>query len=126
LWFVTAAGASALEDIDGDPNINLSYYKDGSSEWISVSGKAVASKDPEKIRELYASDWKMWFTENEADPRAGTAEDPRIVLIGVTIEEATFLAVKESKPVVLFELAKGWVTGKSPHIGETHHLKGAA
>jgi general stress protein 26 len=30
-------------------------------EWISVSGLATISRDRQKIRELYAPDWKMWF-----------------------------------------------------------------
>jgi hypothetical protein len=29
---------------------------------------------------------------------------------------------QESKPVVLFELAKGFVTGKEPDVAETHLL----
>ena len=39
-------------------------------EWISVSGLATVSRDRQKIRELYAPDWKAWFPE-EGDP--GTA-----------------------------------------------------
>jgi hypothetical protein len=38
---------------------------------ISVSGLAVMSRDESKIRELYASDWKMWFSD-EGDPRHGS------------------------------------------------------
>lgn len=62
----------------------------------------------------------MWF-DQEGDPRSGTPDDPRIVLIGVTIHAAEFLDVK-AKPVVLFELVKGWVTGTEPEIGDMHKL----
>ena len=78
------------------------------------------SRDRDKIRELYAPDWSMWF-EKEGDPRNGTPEDPRMVLIGVTIHAAEHLDVK-AKPVVLFELVKGWVTGTEPEMGEMHKL----
>ena len=37
LWFVTAEGAGKLRDIEADPHVNLSYYKDRTREWISVS-----------------------------------------------------------------------------------------
>ena len=121
LWFVTAEGSDKLDDLSHDPHLNLSYYRDGTSEWISVSGTATISRDRQKIRELYASDWNMWFGE-EGDPRHGTADDPRIVLIGVTIHAAEFLEVTKPKPVILFELAKGWLTGTEPELGQMHEL----
>ena len=77
LWFVSAEGTAKLRDIEGDPHVNLAYYKDRTREWISVSGLATMSRDRDKIRELYAPDWKIWFTE-EGDPRHGTPEDPRL------------------------------------------------
>jgi len=120
LWFVAAEGSAKLQDLAADPHLNLSYYKDGSREWISVSGTAVVSQDRAKIKELYADDWKMWFKgdERQGDPVAGTADDPKITLIGVTIQRASFFAVDKPAPAVWYELAKGGVTGKTPHIGE--------
>jgi len=89
-----------------------------------VSGTAAISQDRAKIRELYAPDWKLWFP-NEGDPRHGTADDPRMVLIGVDVHAAVFLEVNKPKPVVLFELAKGWLTGEKVEPGETHELNPA-
>ena len=121
LWFVTRAGSAKLDDIAHDEHVNLAYFKPKSTEWISVSGIAVVSRDRRKIAELYAKDWTLWFPD-EGDPRHGTAEDPRMVLIGVIIHAAEFLEVNEPKAVVLYELAKGWLTGKEPEIGEMHSL----
>lgn len=121
LWFVTMDATSKIKDLTTDPHINLAFYKDSTREWISVSGVAKISRDREKIRELYASDWKMWF-EEEGDPRHGTPDDPRMVLIGVDVHAAVFLEVNKPKPVVLYELVKGWVTGSSPEVGEMHHV----
>lgn len=122
LWFVTAEGSAKLHDLEQDPHVNLSYFKDGTMEWISVSGIATISRDRAKIRELYASDWAAWFP-NEGDPRHGTPDDPRFVLIGVDIHAAVFLEVNKPKPVVLYELAKGWLTGQEPDIGEMHRIQ---
>lgn len=52
----------------------------------------------------------MWFPD-EGDPRHGTPDDPRLVLIGVTAHAVEFLEVNKPKPVVLFELAKGLAHG---------------
>jgi general stress protein 26 len=121
LWFVSREDTAKLRDIEADPHVNLSYYKDRTREWVSVSGLAKISRDRAKIRELYASDWKMWFGE-EGDPRHGTPEDPRMVLIGVDVHAAVFLEMDKPQPVVLFELVKGWVTGEEPDLGEMHRI----
>ena len=122
LWFVTAEGGGKLRDLEYDPHVNLAYYKPGSYEWVSASGIASVSRDRDKIRELYEPDWKAWFGQ-EGDPRHGTPDDPRIVLIGVDVHAALFLEVNKPKPVVLFELAKGWLTGERVEAGETHELR---
>ena len=121
LWFVTLDGSSKLTAIEHDPHVNLSYYKDRTREWISVSGIASISRDRAKIRELYAPDWKAWFAE-AGDPRHGTPDDPRMVLIGVDVHAAVFLEVNKPQPVVLYEVVKGWLTGESPEIGEMHRV----
>ena len=122
LWFVTLEDTQKLRDIGDDPHVNLSYYKDRTREWISVSGTAVITRDRAKIHELYRSDWRAWFPKGN-DPRHGTNDDPRMVLIGVTVHAAVFLEVNKPQPVVLFEVAKGWLTGSTPELGTLHHVE---
>ncbi len=122
LWFVTTEGSRKLRDIAADPHVNLSYYKDRTREWVSVSGIASISRDRAKVRDLYAADWKAWFPE-EGDARHGTPDDPRMVLIGVDVHAAVFLEVNKPQPVVLFEVMKGWLTGDMPDIGEMHRIE---
>jgi hypothetical protein len=57
------------------------------------------------------------------DPRHGTKDDLRLVLIGVDVHAALFLEVNKPQPVVLFEVIKGWITGSTPELGEMHHVK---
>ena len=122
LWFVAADGTNKIRDLAADPHVNLAYYKDRTREWISVSGLATLSRDRQKIRELYAPDWKFWFPD-EGDARHGTPDDPRFVLIGVDVHAAVFLEVDKPQPVVLFEIAKGWLTGDTPELGEMHRIE---
>ena len=121
LWFVSCEDTAKLDDIARDPHINLAYYKDRTREWVSVSGVARLTRDRAKIHELYAPDWKAWFPKGD-DPRHGTPDDPRFVLIGVDVHSAVFLEVNKPMPVVLFEVAKGMVTGSTPELGETHRI----
>ena len=121
LWFVTRDGNAVLAELAHDPHLNLSYFREKTREWISVSGTAALSKDRATIHQLHAPDWRMWFGD-EGDPRHGTPDDPRMVLIGVTVHAAEFLEVNKPRPIVLYELVKGWVTGSEPEIGEMHKL----
>jgi general stress protein 26 len=122
LWFVALDDTQKVGDLAGDPHVNLAYYKDRTREWISVSGLAKITRDRAKIEELYAPDWHAWFPKGD-DPRHGTPDDPRMVLIGVDVHAAVFLEVTKPQPVVLFELVKGWLTGSTPELGEMHHVE---
>lgn len=122
LWFVACDGSAKLAEIAGDPHVNLAYYKPSTSAWVSVSGIATPTRNKATIARLYAPDWSVWFPKDDADPRHGTPDDPRMTLIGVEVHAAEFLEVTKAKPVLLFELAKGWITGAEPELGEMHHL----
>lgn len=122
LWFVTSKAAGKVAEIQRDPHVNLAYFRDSNLEWVSVSGQAMLTDDRTKLHELYAPDWSVWF-DKRGDPRHGTADDPRLLLIGVTVHAAEFLAVDRPRPLLLFELAKGWLTGEEPTIGDMHRLE---
>ena len=117
LWFVTDIDTHKLDELDFDPHVNLSYYRDGSREWVSVSGTAIVSRDRRAIRELYRPDWRAWFGD-EGGERNGGPDDPRIALILVDVHSVTYLKVDKPKPLVLFEVVKGMVTGPPPNVGQ--------
>lgn len=48
----------------------------------------------------------------------------RIALIAVDAESAVYLKIDKPKPVVLFEVARGIITGKTPDVGEARHVSG--
>ena len=45
-----------------------------------------------------------------------------MVLIGVNVHAAVFLEVNKPRPVFLYEVVKGWLTGTEPDLGTTHVL----
>lgn len=120
LWFVTSRETDKLDELEAEPNVNLGYYDQKSREYVSVSGRARVVEDRAKIRELYAPDWKVWFPGD--DEKSGTAEDPRIVLIGVDVDSAVFLKVDKPRPVQAFEFVKGLVTGSTPDLGRVEKV----
>ena len=124
LWFVTDIESHKLDELDHDPNVNLAYYRDGSREWVSVSGTATVTQDRRAIRELYRPDWKVWFGD-EGGERDGGPDDPRLALILVDVHSVTYLKVDKPTPVVLFEMVKAMVTGTPPKVGEQREVSRA-
>ena len=122
LWFVTWRQSDKVEEVRNEPQVNLAFYKDRTREWISISGVARVVDDRAKIHELYQPDWRAWFGD-EGGEKDGTPDDPRMILIGVDIEVAMFLEINKPQPVVLFEVVKGMITGKSPDVGEVRTVE---
>ena len=121
LWFVTDRDTHKLDEIEADPNINLAYYDNGTREWVSVSGRARVSNDRARIRELYAPDWRMWF-EDEGGEKDGGPDDPRLRLVLVEVDSVIYAKKTASRPVALFEVARGFVTGEQPDVLRTEKL----
>lgn len=121
LWFVTNIETHKLDELALDPHVNCAYYNNRSREWVSVSGVAHFSRSRTRIRQLYQEDWKAWFGDEGGDMDGGP-NDPRIALIMVEAESATYMKVNKPRPVVLFEVLKGMVTGSRVDIGEVREV----
>src|ERR1700754_109442 len=50
LWFMSNWHSEKLDEIATDPHVNLSYYRDRTRDWVSVSGRAIISRDRDLIR----------------------------------------------------------------------------
>jgi general stress protein 26 len=124
LWFVTNKETHKVDELEADPNVCLGYYDNDSREWVSVSGTADLVVDRDRIRELYAPDWKAYF-EDEGGDRDGGPDDPRLALICVEARSVHYMKAKFSKPRALFELARGMVTGDAAELGREERLSGS-
>jgi general stress protein 26 len=121
LWFMTSTDTMKIEELAFDPHVNLAYYKDGSREYVSVSGTARVTRDREMIHQLYKPDWKAWLGD-EGGARNGGPDDPRIALIDVQAESATYLKSTDPRLITLFKVAKAIVTGMPPRMGNQGQL----
>ena len=121
LWFVTDIESDKIDELVTDPNVNISYYNVKSYEWVSVSGVVSVSQDREMIRRLYKPDWKAWFGD-EGGARDGGPDDPRFALLIVDASSVVYGKRNKPKPLVLFELVKGMVTGQEPDVADIRHI----
>lgn len=121
LWFMTSVDSGKIDELIAEPQVNLGYYKDGTREYVSVSGRARVTQDKALIHQLYKPDWKAWLGDEGGD-RDGGPDDPRIALIEVQAESAHYLKATHSRLVTLFSIAKAIVTGDPPKAGDKGHL----
>jgi general stress protein 26 len=121
MWFMTTTDTHKVDELQAQPEVNLSFYRDRTREWVSVSGTARLDREPERIRRLYQKDWKAWLPDEGGDMDGGPG-DPRIVLIEIDAHSAMYMKSNIPRPVALFRVAKAIVTGKPPKIGTIRSL----
>jgi len=121
MWFVTNVESEKLDELATDPHVNLGFYKDRTREWVSVSGMAVITRDKRLIHDLYQPDWRAWFGD-EGGERDGGPDDPRLALILVEAHSVHYSKSNRPMPLVLFEVAKGIVTGQPPNVADERTL----
>jgi general stress protein 26 len=123
VWFVTDMESGKIDELVGDPNVSLAYYNVKSWEWVSVSGTATLTTDREMIRQLYKPDWKAWFGD-EGGNRDGGPNDPRFALILIDATSVVYGKRNKPKPLALFEVVKGLITGSEPDVADVRRISG--
>ena len=122
LWFMTNVESEKFEELARDPHVNLSFYKDRTREWVSVSGRAILSRDRDLIDSLYKPDWKAWLGDTGDGKRDGGPHDPRIALILVEADSVVYSKSDRPAPIVLFQVVKAMITGTPPKVADLREL----
>lgn len=121
LWFMTSTETHKVDEMRANPDVNVAYFKDGSKEWVSVSGRARITQDKKRIRELYKPDWKAWL-EDQGGDRDGGPDDPRIALIVVEPQTVTYMKSNQPRVVAMFKVMRALATGEPPKVGSLRHV----
>lgn len=109
-WFFTSRQTEIGSDTDNGENVTLIYSHPGDNTYLSVSGKASIVHDEAKKEELWSPLSKAWFPEGK--------NDPDLVVLKVTTDEAAYWDSPSSKMVVFFSMVKAAVTGHQGDPGE--------
>lgn len=81
LWFFVSSDADVLEEVDANPEVNVSYsLKDN---FLSLAGTAAVVDNDAKKKELWYPELKQWF--DGAEP-----EDAVVKLIKVSVKSARY------------------------------------
>ena len=105
LWFLSPIDSHKNEDLLHDPAAQLLFKGSDYSDFLSLYGTAVVSRDEEKIRELWEPLLKTWFTEGK--------DDPRITVIEFTPEHGYYWDTKHAQVVAFAKQVIGAAIGKT-------------
>lgn len=114
LWFFTDKSTPKVDEIAREHRVNVSYADPSDDRYVSVSGMAEVVEDRAKMKELWNPAYKAWFPDG--------LEDPDLVLLKVSVQEAEYWDSPKSGMVKLFGFAKAIVTGQTYDAGENRKL----
>jgi len=80
VFFVTSVATGKVDELLRDERTLVTLQ--GTRKWISLTGRADFVDDRQRIRDLWKSQWALWFSEGP--------EDPNVVLIRIRPEEAEY------------------------------------
>jgi len=82
LWFITSISSPKIGELDAHRRVTLSYCRPARESYVSVSGVTQILRDLAQARSLWSSSLLPWVPDG--------VEDPELVLLKVTVEEAQY------------------------------------
>jgi general stress protein 26 len=109
IWFMSRENSSKNTDIQQDKRVQLFYSHKSNSEYLSIYGEAVITKDRNRIEELWSPIDKAWFEKGK--------DDPEITLIKVRPLDVKYWDTKSNRVVSLIKILGAALTGKTADDG---------
>lgn len=103
LWFLSSAESNKNVEISEDNRVQLYFMNNGSSEYLSILGKAFIYQDRNTIEEQWSPMANAWFEGKD---------DPRVTVIRVTPDETYYWDTKAGKFVTMVSFLAAAVSGK--------------
>jgi general stress protein 26 len=66
VWFVSSIDSAKLDELTENPDVNVAMQE--GSRFLSISGAARATRDRDKINELWNDAYSVYFSEGPNDP----------------------------------------------------------
>ncbi|NIJ51799.1 pyridoxamine 5'-phosphate oxidase family protein [Dyadobacter arcticus] len=109
-WFFTSRETEIGSDTNSGEAVTLIYSDPKNNSYMSVSGTAAIVDSESKKEELWNLMSKAWFPKGK--------DDPNLVMLKVTTEEAAYWDSTSSTMVVFFSMLKAVLTGTTPDGGD--------
>lgn len=104
IWLMSRESSAKNREIKDNARVQLIYAVPSRSEYLSIEGSAVITRDRAKIDELWNGFMKTWFHQGK--------DDPELTLIRVTPQNGYYWDTKHGKTVQLVKIAIGALTNR--------------
>ncbi len=105
LWFLSASDSHTNLEIAQNPAVRLFFQGSEYADFMHLTGIATVTTDKARIKELWDSTLKVWFTEG--------IDDPRITAIGLKPQGGYYWDNKHGMVVAGAKMLVGAVLGKT-------------
>lgn len=105
IWYLSSIDSNKNRELQANPSVKLFFQEGKHSGFLELDGHAEISQDKARIKQLWNSMLKTWFTEGE--------DDPRITVIKVTPKTGYYWDNKHGDAVAGVKVAVGAVIGKT-------------
>ncbi|TPX31950.1 hypothetical protein SmJEL517_g04847 [Synchytrium microbalum] len=122
--FVTNNQTGKMTDFTDDPHVALSFYREKTKEWVSISGTARVENDRALITRYWTPELQEWFGKLD-DTHDGGPADPRMSLVYVTADSVHYQIQDKSSLAVAYEMIKSGITGAIPKIAAIREISTA-
>ena len=111
VWFITSIDSAKLGELTEHPEVNVAMQ--AKSKFLSISGTFRATRDREKIDELWGVSDEVWFEKGK--------DDPALVLLEIVPTYAEYWDRSGAQSVsFMFAAAKSAITGETPEQEGMH------
>jgi len=121
LIFHTNTESGKTDELSGDPHLNIAFLN-SSGEWASISGTSSIVTDRETVKKYYSSSLKAWLGDLGDGTHDGGPEDPRIGVIRVKMNTATYAVVRKNAAGRALDVAQGMLTGSTAKVNKLRSL----
>lgn len=113
LWFLSPRESAKIHEIEDNTKVHIVCQNENSS-YVSMSGRASLVDDRAQVKTIWKEPFRVWFPNGP--------EDPNCVLIAVKPEEGEYWDNSGMNKVkYLYEAAKAYLSGETPHIDKEIH-----
>lgn len=105
------------DDIQTDPEVNVSYYDPKTTDWVSISGRATINADPSKVKRHWSKKLEAWFDNKRDGKHTGSHDDPRVVMLDVHPSEVRYFKA-DGRIKAAVNIAKAAVSGEAASPGK--------
>ncbi|KAI1876710.1 uncharacterized protein JN550_000782 [Neoarthrinium moseri] len=121
LLFFTNTESNKTDEIKSDPHANISFL-DSSGQWASIAGTTSIETDRSVVKKHYSPSLKAWLGDLGDGTHDGSENDPRIGVIRIKMDTATYAITDKTIIGRVAEIAKGTVTGEAAYVNKLREI----